>query len=404
MRKQFLRSILLVSVSLLVLSSTPTSANAKNHKPTLAQIETAKKAEGEKKRRAESANRKLATAKGTLQQLTAVAEVAQARHVAAQIVLSISIKAAIAATARANVASASVNEKHREIGKLAINAYIMGGGLTDIESVLNAEGPQEIVDQLSILDNLGSGNKTLLERFMFAEQVAKSAKAAAAKAKRLQQVAAEKVSATKKDADAAKDAQGEEVTRLQAVQDELLRELASAKRVRITLEQRRQLALLEEAQAKKASQTKGQSKIWKGDGTSGRLTIRTNEAQRIKAVEFAKKQVLANKPYVWGSEGPNSFDCSGLVYAAYKSAGLGWPNWDRLNASLYYSYTKHIPRSQIQPGDLLFYSYDGSSRNIHHMSIYAGNGMAWEARSTRSGLRYSSIYSVEGMMPFAGRV
>jgi len=42
----------------------------------------------------------------------------------------------------------------------------------------------------------------------------------------------------------------------------------------------------------------------------------------------AKKQFLARnpiKPYVWGAQGPNSFDCSGLVYAAYKSAGLGYP-------------------------------------------------------------------------------
>jgi hypothetical protein len=38
------------------------------------------------------------------------------------------------------------------------------------------------------------------------------------------------------------------------------------------------------------------------------------------------------------------------------------------------------------------------------MSIYAGNGMMWEARSTATGLKYSSIYSVPGMMPYAGRV
>jgi cell wall-associated NlpC family hydrolase len=125
---------------------------------------------------------------------------------------------------------------------------------------------------------------------------------------------------------------------------------------------------------------------------------------RLKAVEFAKRQVLAGKPYVWGDEGPNTFDCSGLVYAAYKSAGLGWPIWDRLNSSLYYTYVKQIPLSEMQPGDLLFYSYKGTVSTIHHMSIYAGNEMMWEARSTKSGLRFSNIYSMDGLMPYAGRV
>jgi len=58
----------------------------------------------------------------------------------------------------------------------------------------------------------------------------------------------------------------------------------------------------------------------------------------------------------------------------------------------------------MQPGDLIFYSYNGSIAAIHHMSIYAGNNMMWEARSTRTGLRYSNINSVDGMMPYVGRV
>jgi cell wall-associated NlpC family hydrolase len=121
-------------------------------------------------------------------------------------------------------------------------------------------------------------------------------------------------------------------------------------------------------------------------------------------VAFAKKQVQARKPYIWGSEGPNSFDCSGLVYAAYKSAGLNWPNWDRLNSALYAGYTKHVSLSELVPGDLLFYSYKGTISTIHHITIYAGGGMMWEANSKNAGLLYSNIYSVKGLMPFGGRV
>jgi cell wall-associated NlpC family hydrolase len=56
------------------------------------------------------------------------------------------------------------------------------------------------------------------------------------------------------------------------------------------------------------------------------------------------------------------------------------------------------------PGDLLFYSYKGTVSTIHHISIYAGDGMMWEAHSRKGGLLYSSIYNVKGLMPYAGRV
>jgi cell wall-associated NlpC family hydrolase len=243
-----------------------------------------------------------------------------------------------------------------------------------------------------------------LFRYKEAEAIAQKARIVAETARKKQQVVVEKVRAIKKEADDVRNAQQAEVAKLQAVQDKLQRELASARKVRLTLEERRQLAILEESRSVEAGKTPNQSKIWPIGGPTGAKSIRTTEAQRLKAVEFAKRQVLAKKPYVWGDEGPNAFDCSGLVYAAYKYIGLGWPNWDRLNASLYYTYTKQIPIAVMQPGDLIFYSYKGTQSTIHHMSIYAGDGMMWEARSTKSGLRYSNIYSVPGMMPFAGRV
>jgi cell wall-associated NlpC family hydrolase len=153
-----------------------------------------------------------------------------------------------------------------------------------------------------------------------------------------------------------------------------------------------------------AAQTGGQRSVWSDLGFKGRATSRTTQAQRDKDVAFARSQVLARKPYVWGDEGPNAFDCSGLVYAAYRSAGLGWPNWDRLNSSLYAGYTMHVPLSELVPGDLLFYSYKGTISSIHHISIYAGDGMMWEANSKGKGLLYSNIYSIKGLMPFGGRV
>jgi len=278
----------------------------------------------------------------------------------------------------------------------------MGGG--DIEPLLSSNGPQDLIDQLSTLSNLGAKNSIALDRFKAAEVIARAAKKAADDAKVVQETATEKVEAAKKVADDAKAEQAKEVAKLQKVQDELMKELMSARKVRTTLEQQRQLALLEESQANQATQTVGQKNVWPNTGFKGRSTSRTTQAQRDKAVAFAKVQVLARKPYVWGSEGPNTFDCSGLVYAAYKSAGLGWPNWDRLNSALYSGYTQHVSLNDLVPGDLLFYSYKGTISTIHHITIYAGNGMMWEANSKGKGLLFSNIYSIKGLMPFGGRV
>ncbi|HEY3292121.1 MAG TPA: C40 family peptidase [Candidatus Nanopelagicaceae bacterium] len=385
-----------------VASTTP--AYAKSPKPTLAQIQAAKKAEDAKRAAANAAAAKLAAANQTLRQLSAAADAARARYVRAQQQLAVAVKVSQAAALHAQLTAAAVSSAHRTIGKLATNAYIMGGGLTDIEPLLSSNGPQDLVDRLSTLSTIGAHNSTALDRYKAAQVVAAAAKREADAAKAAQQAATNEVASAKKAADDAKAAQQAEVDKLQKVQDELMREFASAKRVRVTLEQQRQLALLEEANAKKASQTPGQKSIWDDRGFKGRASFISTLAQRTAAVAYAKKQVLARKPYVWGAQGPNSFDCSGLVYAAYKSAGLSWPYWSRLNAALYSVSTMHVKLNALLPGDLLFYSYDGTVGNIHHVGIYAGDGMMWEANSTRYGLLYSSIYSVKGMMPFGGRV
>ncbi len=395
------RIVLLLMIALLV---PPAIGNATNHKPTLAQIEAAKKAEAAKKKVAADALKRLERARGNLRALTAIAKAADAKYLAARNELARATAKSNAAAKVYEEAAASVAFTHREIGKLAVHAYRTGGGLTDIEMLLDARGPQELMDRISTLDNLGATNKTALSRFKSAEDKAQKARVIADAAREEQRVVTIRVADAKKEADDARAEQQKEVDKLQAVQDKLQRDLASAKRVRITLEQRRQLAILEETRANEATKVTGQSRIWRTGGPTGAKSSRTTQAQRLQAVEFAKRQVLAKKPYVWGDEGPNAFDCSGLVYAAYKSAGLGWPIWDRLNSGLYYTYTKQIPLAEMEPGDLIFYSYKGTISTIHHVSIYAGNGMMWEARSTKSGLRYSDIYSMPGMMPFAGRV
>jgi len=396
-----LKAISLAVILGLSISSVPALAAPK---PTLAEIEAAKKIEAEKKKVADAQAKKLAEANQNLRTLTAKANAAAALYRKAQEELAVATAMANAAAKHAAETAASVVDAHKTIGRLAANAYILGGNMSDIAPLLSSNGPQELIDQISTLGTLGAQNSVALDRFKVAEAAAIKAKKVADEAKTAQVNATEKVAAAKEVADDAKDEQAKEVAKLQKVQDELMRQLNSARKIRTTLEQQRQLALFEENQANTAAQTGGQKSVWSDLGFKGRATSRTTQAQRDKAVAFAKAQVLARKPYVWGSEGPSTFDCSGLVYAAYRSAGLGWPNWDRLNSALYSTYTMHVSLKELVPGDLLFYSYKGTVSTIHHITIYAGDGMMWEANSKSRGLLYSNMYSIKGMMPFGGRV
>jgi len=402
MSKKITSALIVLGISLTTFSTD--ISQAKTPKPTLAQIDAAKKEEAAKADAAKKAAAVLNSATKTLNQLTAIADSAQVAYNKALKELAIAKANAKAAADHAAKTQAEVGKATRVIGKMASNAYKLGGDFTNINALLSANGPQDLIDQLTTLDKIGNTNTVALKRFKAAEAAAKIAKIEADRTKAAQESATAKVAAAKKIADDAKAAQQKEVAKLRSVQNKLAAELSKAKNFRVTLEQQRQLALLEEANAVTATKTPNQFKVWPNKGFTGRSTIRSTEAIRTNAVAFAKKQVQARKPYIWGAQGPNAFDCSGLVYAAYKDAGLGYPQWGRLNAALYFVATKRVAFNDLVPGDLLFYSYDGSVQNIHHITIYAGNGMMWEANSRKVGLIYSNMYSIKGLMPSGGRV
>jgi cell wall-associated NlpC family hydrolase len=93
-------------------------------------------------------------------------------------------------------------------------------------------------------------------------------------------------------------------------------------------------------------------------------------SQADKAVAFAYAQL--GKPYVWGATGPDSYDCSGLMYAAWGAAGITLPR----DTYAEWAGLPHIPMSSLQPGDLIL--YNGQS----HVSMYVGNGYIIDAPHT----------------------
>ncbi|MEU0934748.1 NlpC/P60 family protein [Embleya sp. NPDC005971] len=112
-----------------------------------------------------------------------------------------------------------------------------------------------------------------------------------------------------------------------------------------------------------------------------------SSSKAAQAVAFAKAQI--GKPYVYGATGPNAYDCSGLVQAAYKSAGISLPRVtnDQFAAD------PHVSIANLQPGDLVFF-YSG----ISHVGIYIGDGKMVHAANSRKPVEISSINT----MPIAG--
>jgi peptidoglycan DL-endopeptidase CwlO len=110
-----------------------------------------------------------------------------------------------------------------------------------------------------------------------------------------------------------------------------------------------------------------------GSGANGTTTATytgPTSTQAQKAVAFAYAQL--GKPYQWGATGPGSYDCSGLVQAAWASAGVSIPR----TTYAQWSALAHISLSALQPGDLLY--MDG----IGHVVMYVGNGYIIDAPET----------------------
>jgi cell wall-associated NlpC family hydrolase len=121
---------------------------------------------------------------------------------------------------------------------------------------------------------------------------------------------------------------------------------------------------------------------------NGNIVLASNNVPNATvagAITYAEQQI--GKPYVWGATGPDSFDCSGLVMMAYRSAGV---NIARTSEDQWAT-EKHIPASQVQPGDLVFFAgSDGTPTSPGHVALVIGQGKMIEAYATGFPVRVSS--------------
>ncbi|MER6286357.1 NlpC/P60 family protein [Streptomyces sviceus] len=121
--------------------------------------------------------------------------------------------------------------------------------------------------------------------------------------------------------------------------------------------------------------------------TPGAATAEAPNSRAAAAVSYAYAKL--GSPYVWGATGPDAFDCSGLIQAAYRSAGISLPRttYAQIDAG------RRVSRSELLPGDLVFF-YSG----ISHVGLYIGNGQMIHAPNPSAPVRVAPI----DQMPFAG--
>lgn len=108
----------------------------------------------------------------------------------------------------------------------------------------------------------------------------------------------------------------------------------------------------------------------------------TSTGERI--VDLAARH--AGAPYVYGADGPDQFDCSGLTQYVHARLGIDLPRTSRdQRAAL-----PELPKSEMRPGDLLFFAENG---HVYHVGIYAGNGRMWAAPEPGDVVRLQDIWT-----------
>jgi cell wall-associated NlpC family hydrolase len=155
---------------------------------------------------------------------------------------------------------------------------------------------------------------------------------------------------------------------------------AAAERARLTAQQQaRRAAVLAAEMSKKVQAIQRRENvlngaafaqamaIFKKTGTYPNIKIPGNSIG-VQALRWALTK--RGDPYVWGGAGPSVFDCSGLVMWAYAQVGISLPHFtgNQWNSGV------HVSRSQLQPGDLVFFFPD-----ISHVGLYVGNGLMLDA-------------------------
>lgn len=253
-----------------------------------------------------------------------------------------------------------INSDSRANATRRISAiYKAGGGLSLYASVLDGSSPDDMMVRLRTVQSLVGDDYE--ENLALQDQVDEAAQTKA----QMRELARQRTDLERQ----------EEASRNEV--DGLLQEAQKA--LDDANAEVRRLAKEEEARRQAAAESAAKQAI-------GTVTLNTDQAPgnpyAQAAMDFAASKI--GLPYVWGGNGPNGYDCSGLMQQAYRAAGLSIM---RVAADQYRA-GPEVALSAIAPGDLVFWATNPARKSsIHHVAMYVGGGKMIEAPHTGAFVR-----------------
>ncbi|MFI1246294.1 C40 family peptidase [Streptomyces anulatus] len=262
----------------------------------------------------------------------------------------------------------SHRKPRQRASKSALRAGVAGGVLSTI-AVAGAAGPAqaEPVTQTIEMPTITSGFST----------------AVAASAQATQQVALDLETQADEDAAAEKAAKTAKKAHAEAV-----RKAEAKKKAEAAAEARAEAEAKERAE--RASRTSERTTLSASSGSSdsgSSASAPSSSSSNVSGsaasiVAFAKAQV--GDAYVPGGTGPNSWDCSGLTQAAYRTAGIDLPRVSQSQST----FGTQVSLDNLQPGDILYW---GSAGSAYHVAIYIGGGEFVGAQNSSTGTVQRSL-------------
>lgn len=383
----------------------------------------------------------LATVATQTQQALQAAQIAAEQYNGARVALEEATSAAKKAKNEADAAQAEYEKGRQDVASVAQAAYRNGGSALDsLAPYLEAEGLRAVETRQATLDTFGNHANVKMQRVAALEQVADVMQKAADKALDLQKEATAEVERRSQAAEAAANEAAAIQAQTEMRRDVLRQELARKQNTTVELIEAKERA---EAEARAAAEAAAAQRAAEEAERRREESRRreAEEAQRRAAEEAAQRSYyrpapepepapyippapvspgntgaaqgaisvaksLLGSPYVWGGEGgaDGGYDCSGLVTVAYRSQGIYLDHWSVAQYRYGATGGSYVPLSEAEPGDLVFWSSNGSASGVYHVAIYLGGGQIIEAATFGVPLRITGMYNRGSMMPYAVRV
>ena len=339
-------------------------------------------------------------------QAAAKAVVADQAEAAAQGVATGAQAAADAAAAQAAekqaeqaAADALVTKRQRELDQIAAGAYMGSGKLGMVSSLLSTSDPSALARGQAYMNRVGAYQQGVIADMTRARDKATTAAQLAAAAQAEAKVASDAAQAALAKAAHAADVAGAARSAAAAAARDAGHMLFLASKARghaLYLVARAEASLGNAQQrARHLEQAAAAARAAARHVTSGKAP----SDAAATAIHWAFQEI--GVPYSWGGgdengptygfaqgAGTKGFDCSGLTLFAYAQAGI---HLDHYTGSQWDQGKRVASRSDLEPGDLMFFAYDTSDPStIHHVSMYIGNGKMIEAPYTGEVVRVTS--------------